>query len=103
MNTRRIETRGAAGAGGWLHVAAMPTFVVMALVSVATDGDPAGMLCTTMGHGPLSLQGMALMYLLMAVFHATPWWRAIVRLTRGRARAQKAQASASTAIESRRR
>lgn len=54
----------------WLTLAAAPTFMVMALVMGALGGDQA--ICGTPSpHG----NGMAVMYLLMAGFHAAPWLR----------------------------
>ena len=60
------------GAAGWLHLAAAPTFALMALVTAMSGGD---VLCSAMGASPLA--GMVPMYLLMSVFHATPWLRLI--------------------------
>lgn len=60
------------GAAGWLHLAATPTFALMALVTGVSGGD---VLCSTMGASPLA--GMVPMYLLMSVFHAAPWLRLI--------------------------
>ncbi|MES2404335.1 MAG: hypothetical protein V4567_08365 [Pseudomonadota bacterium] len=54
----------------------------MALANAAMGDDPAHMLCQAMGHGAWSLDGMPLMYLLMAVFHAAPWWKGIRRIIR---------------------
>lgn len=93
MNTPGNETRDRAEAGGWLHLAAAPTFAAMALVTVITGDDPAGMLCQAMGHGPLSLDGMTVMYLLMAIFHAAPWWKWVVLRARKRTRAGRDCAS----------
>ena len=65
------------GAAGWLHLAATPTFALMALVT-AMSGAEADVLCSAMGASPLA--GMVPMYLLMSVFHAAPW----IRLVAGR-------------------
>lgn len=54
---------------GWLALAAAPTFAGMALL---TSGGAADMRCLSAPDGS-PLNGMALMYLLMSVFHATPW------------------------------
>ena len=66
----REAARG--GAIDWLALAASPTFAAMALLS-SVGGDPAAMICSTTPFLPLN--GMALMYLLMSAFHATPWLR----------------------------
>jgi len=57
-------------AAGWLGLAAAPSFALMACV-VAADPRPAA-LCGPMS-GPLSIHGMAAMYLLMSLFHLPPW------------------------------
>ena len=67
-------TRGnAAGApaASLLPLAAAPTFLVMALWS-GIAGGPAEMMCSS-GGSALSLNGMAVMYALMSVFHVSPW------------------------------
>ena len=55
---------------GWLALAAAPTFAVMALAT--GDGMPA--ICAT-GPSFLPVGGMTAMYLLMTVFHLSPWLR----------------------------
>lgn len=70
----RCATRSnAAGtpAASVLSLAAAPTFVVMALWSGIVAG-PAEMMCSS-GGSALSLNGMAVMYALMSVFHVSPW------------------------------
>ena len=62
-------------AANGLALAASPTFALMALLTGALGGDPAGALCSTAHVGPLS--GMAAMYLLMSAFHAAPWLKLI--------------------------
>jgi hypothetical protein len=58
-------------AADWLHLAAAPTFAVMALLScVLGSGSPEG-LCSIAGASPLS--GMVPMYVLMSAFHSAPW------------------------------
>jgi hypothetical protein len=63
----------AGGAANLLCLAATPVFAVMALVT--RDADMAGM----PGMTASPLNGMALMYLLMALFHASPWLTWIAR------------------------
>ena len=64
------ETRGACGAAGWLAYAASPTFAVMALM--ASNGADSVVICST-GSSVLPIDGMTAMYLLMCLFHLTPW------------------------------
>jgi hypothetical protein len=101
MNTRRNKARDGTETGGWLHLTASPTFAAMALVTAITGDDPASMLCQAMGRGSLSLDGMTFMYLLMAIFHAAPWWQWIVLRARGHARTKKICTPESAALESR--
>ncbi|WP_342239043.1 hypothetical protein [Inquilinus sp. OTU3971] len=70
----REDRLAALGAAGWLHLAATPTFAVMALVTGVSGGEP-DVLCAAAGLSPLG--GMVPMYLLMSVFHAAPWLRLI--------------------------
>jgi hypothetical protein len=61
----------------WLHLAAAPTFAVMALSTLVLDGGPPNAFCAVAGGS--ALNGMAPMYLLMALFHLTPWLKLVVR------------------------
>ena len=58
----------------WLARAASPSFVLMACIT-ASDASPtappAG-LCAS-GSSTLPLDGMTAMYLLMSLFHMSPW------------------------------
>jgi hypothetical protein len=60
----------------WLSLAAAPTFATMGLLTAA--GGVPDMLCAA-ARDASSLNGMALMYLLMSAFHSTPWLRLICR------------------------
>jgi hypothetical protein len=68
------------GLGGWLGLAAAPTFAAMALLT-AVSGADADMMCgAAHGVSPLgwpALSGMVPMYALMSAFHAAPWVRLI--------------------------
>ncbi|MBN8735924.1 MAG: hypothetical protein J0H27_06615 [Xanthomonadales bacterium] len=61
---------------GWLHLAATPTFVLMALVTATTGAGSMDMLCPA-AHAMSPLGGMTVMYSLMAAFHSTPWLKRI--------------------------
>lgn len=70
--TNRLNDRRC-GLPDWLHLAATPAFALMALLT-AVPGS-ARMTCIRMA-GSSPLDSMGFMYLLMAVFHATPWMKA---------------------------
>jgi len=55
-----------------LHLAATPTFAVMALLT-SIGGGSHDALCSVAGASPLT--GMVPMYLLMSLFHSAPWLR----------------------------
>ena len=61
----------------WLHLAAAPTFAVMALSTVVLDSGGQGALCAAVGSA--GFNGMVPMYLLMTLFHLTPWLKLISR------------------------
>lgn len=78
---REVRAPTPLGAAGWLHFAATPTFVLMALVT-GPFGQPAiGMPCSAPSGMP-AVDGMVLMYGLMAVFHAGPWIALLARRRR---------------------
>ncbi|MCR6673104.1 hypothetical protein [Devosia ginsengisoli] len=55
---------------GWLRFAAAPTFALMGGISAVSS--PGMIICTSaMPWSPIN--DMALMYLLMAIFHLSPW------------------------------
>ncbi len=68
------RTVGGAGLAKWLGLAASPTFAAMAVLT-SLGNAPMAMFCSGTTGFPLS--GMVPMYLLMSVFHATPWLRLI--------------------------
>jgi predicted Na+-dependent transporter len=54
----------------WLAVAAAPTFAAMAIMTALAGGESMGAIC---GVEASPLAGMIPMYLLMSLFHASPW------------------------------
>ncbi len=58
--------------GEWLGLLASPVFAAMALH--ATKAETADPICAAV-KGPLPLDGMTLMYLLMCLFHLPPWMK----------------------------
>ncbi|MGN6581929.1 MAG: hypothetical protein ACTHJ1_18340 [Bordetella sp.] len=69
----------ARGAADGLHLAAAPTFALMALLTAVHDGGMQQMRCMSVGDIS-SWNSMSLMYLLMSAGHAAPW----IRLAAGR-------------------
>jgi hypothetical protein len=55
----------------WLGLAAAPSFAIMGLWT-ALVGVPPDIMCMAM-PAALPIGGMTLMYLLMSVFHLSPW------------------------------
>ena len=66
---KKRSTR-ARNAGAWLALAAAPTFALMAWLS-ATDAPHGAMCSSPPGHLPID--AMSWMYLLMTLFHVSPW------------------------------
>lgn len=66
------------GVAKWLHFAATPTFAIVALWNAFCSAQP-DVICTAM-HDSSAMGGMTFMYLLMSVFHLSPW----LTLIRGR-------------------
>jgi hypothetical protein len=69
------------GVAGFLHFAASPTFALMAWIA-ANDASPMA-LCSSASN-ILPIGGMTAMYLLMSLFHLSPW----LRLASGHAQAR---------------
>ncbi len=61
--------------GGWLTLAAAPTFAIMALTTGVLGDGPGYTLCSA-EHASM-LSGMVPMYLLMSAFHSPPWLKLI--------------------------
>jgi hypothetical protein len=75
-NTGAWRARGAAG---WIGLAASPTFALMAWI--AASDAPRNAICSS-ASDMLPIGGMAWMYLLMSLFHVSPW----LKLASGRPR-----------------
>ena len=58
------------GPAGWLALAASPTFALMAWITA--NEAPRMALCSS-ASGTLPIDGMTAMYLLMSLFHLSPW------------------------------
>jgi hypothetical protein len=65
----------ALGFADWLHLAATPTFLAMALSNGVLGAAPDMTCMALQESSPLS--GMTAMCLLMSCFHLTPWLRLI--------------------------
>lgn len=80
LRNTRIQDGGATAArsaADWLSLAAAPVFAIMALLTWQ-HGGPTDILCSA-AHGSSPLSGMVPMYVLMSVFHASPWLKLIAR------------------------
>lgn len=82
MTERRpANTARSGGAAEWLGFAAAPTFAIMALLTRLSVAEAPDILCSS-ADGASPLSGMALMYVLMSVFHSAPWLALISRRPR---------------------
>jgi hypothetical protein len=76
MTTSSVVNAGSArawqvsGAAGWLSLAGSPSFALMPWI-MANDAPPIA-LCSS-GSSILPIDGMTTMYLLMSLFHLSPW------------------------------
>lgn len=66
---RPSETWRSGNVSGWLVLAASPAFASMAWISA---NDMQAGICAS-PPGTLPISGMAFMYLLMSLFHLSPW------------------------------
>lgn len=66
---RSSDTLRSGDITGWLVLAASPTFASMAWISA---NDIQVSICAS-PPGMLPISGMAFMYLLMSLFHLSPW------------------------------
>ncbi len=66
------------GSSQILHLAAAPTFAIMALLTAAAGDGASDILCAT-AQNASPLTGMVAMYVLMSVFHAPPWLKILSR------------------------
>jgi len=69
---RNAEAWWARDVAGWIGLAGSPTFALMALIA-ATDAPRMAICASTSDMLPIN--GMAWMYLLMGLFHVSPWLR----------------------------
>ncbi len=63
-----ISHETSSGCASWIGLAATPVFALMAWVT------PAKEICS-LGSGILPIGGMTAMYVLMSLFHLSPWLR----------------------------
>lgn len=75
---RTVQTEPPRAAAVWLTLAASPTFALMACIS----GNDIEAMMGSSAHGVLPLGGMAWMYVLMSLFHVSPWLKVLSCLTR---------------------
>jgi hypothetical protein len=68
----------------FLSLAPTPTFALLALLSASHETSLQSLLCSSGHSSPFT--GMVFMYLLMSVFHSTPWIRVMRKLWPGAAR-----------------
>jgi hypothetical protein len=69
-NKGSVRAWQARGAADWLALAASPSLALMA--SIAANDAPPIALCSS-GSRILPIDGMTAMYVLMSLFHLSPW------------------------------
>ncbi len=98
---REAPIDGGGGSGGaaapalrrWIGLTAAPTFAIMAAWTALFSAQPA-LFCMAV-RGTSVMSGMTLMYLLMSVFHSSPW----LKLIAGRSHGASGQARARAQIQ----
>ena len=78
---RESGTAITTNAAHFLHLAAAPTFAIMALLTGVLGGGSPDAVCSMVNASPLN--GMVPMYWLMSAFHSAPWLRLIGNGRRG--------------------
>jgi hypothetical protein len=84
ISTIRSKSRPAVAlrTADWVHLAAAPTFAIMAPLTSVLGGAQPDTFCSAMQDtSPLS--GMVPMYLLMSAFHLPPWLKLMSRRSLG--------------------
>lgn len=79
------DTRQSQDVATWLGFAASPTFALMAWISA---NDMQAMVCAP-GSSGLSIGGMPVMYLMMSLFHLSPWLKLASSLARPHTQVQE--------------
>ena len=77
----RMPALATFGLADGLALAAAPSFAIMAMLSGIFADGPGDVLCSG-SRSMFPLAGMVPMYLLMAIFHSTPWLKLIPGLQR---------------------
>jgi len=67
----------------WLGILATPTFAALAVLTHVGNGSAMHTVCDA--DAP-PMAGMDAMYLLMSVFHSTPWLKLVAKRTNSRTR-----------------
>lgn len=86
LSLPKVDSQGdrpsAFRAAEWLSLVAAPVFAVMAVLTGIHGGSMPDMICSVMSD-PSPLNGMVPMYVLMSVFHVTPWLKLISKWRTG--------------------